>query len=194
MRIFIGLDIENSIRERIRRFMDGVRGFAPDARWTRPESLHVTLKFVGEKAMPTVEEIRSSLTSIKGRPIDLSFHGSGFFPTAKSARVFWIGVHGGPELGQLAATVDETTAWLGIPKEDHVFSPHLTLARAGKSGSSRWQKGEGTSAAFRRLEEELAAMAQPEFGTMTAREFYLYESKLSPGGAQYTKMERYPFA
>ena len=194
MRIFIGLDIENSIRERIRRFMDGVRGFAPDARWTRPESLHVTLKFVGEKAMPTVEEIRSSLTSIKGRPIDLSFHGSGFFPTAKSARVFWIGVHGGPELGQLAATVDETTAWLGIPREDHAFSPHLTLARGGKSGSPRGQKGEGTSAAFRRLEEELAAMAQPEFGTMTAREFYLYQSKLSPGGAQYTKMERYPFA
>jgi 2'-5' RNA ligase len=194
MRIFIGLDIENSIRERIRRFMDGVRGFAPDARWTRPESLHVTLKFVGEKAMPTVEEIRSSLTSIKGRPIDLSFHGSGFFPTAKSARVFWIGVHGGPELGQLAATVDETTARLGIPREDHAFSPHLTLARGGKSGSPRWQKGEGTSAAFRRLEEKLAAMAQPEFGTMTAREFYLYQSKLSPGGAQYTKMERYPFA
>jgi len=194
MRIFIGLDIENSIRERIRRFMDGVRGFAPDARWTRPESLHVTLKFVGEKAMPTVEEIRSSLTSIKGRPIDLSFHGSGFFPTAKSARVFWIGVHGGPELGQLAATVDETTARLGIPKEDHAFSPHLTLARGGKSGSPRWQKGEGTSAAFRRLEEKLAAMAQPEFGTMTARAFYLYQSKLSPGGAQYTKMERYPFA
>ena len=194
MRIFIGLDIENPIRERIRRFMDGVRGFAPDARWTRPESLHVTLKFVGEKAMPTVEEIRNSLTSIKGRPIDLSFRGSGFFPTAKSARVFWIGVHGGPELGQLAATVDETTARLGIPKEDHAFSPHLTLARGGKSGSPRSQKGEGTSASFRRLEEKLAAMAQPEFGTMTAREFYLYESKLSPGGAQYTKMERYPLA
>jgi 2'-5' RNA ligase len=194
MRIFIGLDIENSIRDRIRRFMDGVRGFAPDARWVRPESIHVTLKFVGEKAMPTVEEIRSSLTSIKSRPIDLCFRGSGFFPTAMSARVFWIGVHGGLELGQLAATVDETTSRLGIPKEDHAFSPHLTLARAGKSGSPRWQKGEGTNLAFRRLEEKLAAMPQPEFGAMTAREFYLYESKLSPAGAEYTKVERYPLA
>ena len=27
---------------------------------------------------------------------------------------------------------------------------------------------------------------------MTAREFYLYESKLSPAGAQYTKLSRYP--
>ncbi len=194
MRIFIGLDIENSIRDRIRRFMDGVRGFAPDARWVRPESIHVTLKFVGEKAMPTVEEIRRSLTSIKSRPIDLSFRGSGFFPTAKSARVFWIGVHGGPEFGQLAATIDETMARLGIPKEDHVFSPHLTLGRAGKPGSPRWQKGEGTNLAFRRLEEKLAAMAQPECGAMTAREFYLYESKLSPAGAEYTKVERYPLA
>jgi RNA 2',3'-cyclic 3'-phosphodiesterase len=194
MRIFIGLDIEKSIRDRIHHFMDGVRGFAPDARWVRSESLHVTLKFVGEKPVPAVEEIRRALTSIKSLPIDLSFRGSGFFPTAKSARVFWIGVESGPELGHLAATVDETAARLGIPKEDHAFSPHLTLARGGKSGSPRWQKGDGANAGFRRLEEKLAVMAQPEFGTMTAREFYLYESKLSPGGAQYTKIERYPLA
>ena len=49
MRLFIALDIADDIRERIARFMDGVREFAPDARWVRPESLHVTLKFIGEQ-------------------------------------------------------------------------------------------------------------------------------------------------
>ena len=49
MRLFVALDIDDSIRGRIARFLDGVRGFAPDARWVRPESLHVTLKFIGEK-------------------------------------------------------------------------------------------------------------------------------------------------
>jgi len=57
MRIFVALDIDDAIRDRISRFMDGLRGFAPDARWVRPESLHVTLKFVGEKPPEFVEKI-----------------------------------------------------------------------------------------------------------------------------------------
>ena len=192
MRIFIALDIDADIRERIQRFMDGVRGFAPDARWVRPQSLHVTLKFVGEKPAPTAEEIRSALTSLKSPPVTLKFQGTGFFPTAKSARVFWVGVESGPELAQLAERVDGATAQLGVPREEHAFSPHLTLARGGaKSGAPRWQKGDRSNRAFARLQEKLAEMPEPEFGTMTAREYYLYESKLSPGGAQYSKIERY---
>lgn len=192
MRIFIALDIDDAIRQRIQRFMDGVRGFAPDARWVRAESLHVTLKFVGEKPAPAVEEIRKILASVKSAPITLNFRGTGFFPTAKSARVFWVGVESGPELGQLAEKVDEATAQLRIPREEHAFSPHLTLARAGaKSGAPRHQRGDRPNRVFARLQEKLSEMPTPEFGSMTAREYYLYESKLSPGGAQYTKIERY---
>src|ERR1700758_1515210 len=61
MRIFIALDIDQPIRERIERFLEGVRGFAPDARWVRPESLHITLKFIGEKRPESVGLIKSSL-------------------------------------------------------------------------------------------------------------------------------------
>ncbi len=194
MRIFIALDIEDSIREPIQLFLDGVRGFAPEARWVRAESLHVTLKFIGEKSPSSVDEIKKSLGLLKGTRLALHFHGCGFFPTPKSARVFWIGVDSGPELRQIAAAVDQAMAQLGIPREDHAFSPHLTLARAGKSGSPTWQRGDGANPAFKRLQEKLAGMPQPDFGSTTAREFYLYESKLSRGGAQYTKIERYPLA
>ena len=65
MRIFIALDIEELIRERLQLFMDGVRGFAPEARWVRPESLHVTLKFIGNKSPEEVEEIRQALTHLQ---------------------------------------------------------------------------------------------------------------------------------
>jgi 2'-5' RNA ligase len=191
VRIFIALDIDEAIRARIQRFIEGVRGFAPDVRWVRAESLHVTLKFVGEQPAAKVEEIRRILASVKSPPIDLGFRGTGFFPTAKSPRVFWVGVESGPELPQLAAEVDKATSYLGIPREDHAFSPHLTLARAGKSAAPRRQKGDAPNSALLRLQEKLAGMPTPEFGTTTAREYYLYESKLSPGGAQYTKIERY---
>ena len=49
MRVFIGIDLEEEIRGKIARFLEGVTGFAPEARWVHPESLHITLKFIGEQ-------------------------------------------------------------------------------------------------------------------------------------------------
>ncbi len=192
MRIFLALDISDSIRERIVRFMDGVRGFAPDARWVRPESLHVTLKFMGEKKPEAVEDIKRVLSEVRGSAFEISFRGHGFFPTAKAARVFWIGIQAGPDLAKLAGAVDEATHQLGIPKEEHAFSPHLTLARGGgRSGAPGWRKADGANKNFGVLQEKLAAMPAPEFGTMTAREFFLYESQLMRGGSRYTKIARF---
>jgi RNA 2',3'-cyclic 3'-phosphodiesterase len=191
LRIFIALDIDAAIRKRIELFMDGVRGFAPDARWVRPESLHVTLKFIGNKSSEEVEGIKQSLSRIAAGGIEISFRGYGFFPTAKSPRVFWIGVEAGPPLAALAKAVDETTAALGVPKEEHPFSPHLTLARRGGSAAPRWCKGDAPNMSFQRLQEKLAAMSAREFGTMTAREFFLYDSKLGRGGSRYTKIARF---
>ena len=179
MRIFIALDIDDAIRERIARFLEGVSGFTPDARWVQPGSLHVTLKFIGEKPEAAVEEIKQSLQGVRASAMDVQFQGYGFFPTAKSARVFWIGIKAGPELAALAGTIDDRMAALKIPREEHAFSPHLTLARS---------KGDGPHRAFQRLQEKLAAMPAPEFGTMTAREFFLYQSQLSPKGSKYTKL------
>ncbi len=191
MRIFIALDLADAIRERLQLFMDGVRGFAPDARWVRPESLHVTLKFIGSKSAEEVEEIRQALTHIPAGAVEISFGGYGFFPTVTAPRVFWVGIEPGPQLTALAKVVDEATAALGVPKEEHAFSPHLTLARRGGSGAPRWRKGDAPNQSFQRLQEKLAAMSVPEFGTMTAREFFLYESQLGRGGSRYTKIARF---
>ena len=189
MRIFIALDIDDGIRQRIARFVEGVSGFAPDARWVRPESLHVTLKFIGERSEAAVEEIKHELGGIRANAVELQFRGYGFFPSAKAPRDFWIGIEAGPPLASLAAAIDERMATLGILKEEHAFSPHLTLARGkGGSGSPKWRKEDGPNPGFQRLQEKLAAIPAPEFGTMTAREFFLYQSKLSPKGSKYTKL------
>lgn len=192
MRIFIALDIDDAIRQRMQRFLEGVRGFAPDARWVRAESLHVTLKFIGEKPAEAVEEIKRALSTVRGDSIDLGFRGYGFFPTLKAARVFWIGIEAGSPLVTLATLVDEATSALGIPKEDRPFSPHLTLARGGAlSGAPGWRRGIESNKNFKYLQEKLAALPAPEFGTMTAREFFLYQSELMRGGSRYTKIARF---
>jgi RNA 2',3'-cyclic 3'-phosphodiesterase len=196
MRLFIALDIDDAVRDRIARFIDGVNSFAPDARWAKAESLHVTLKFIGEQPEPMVEEIKRALGTIAASEATLQFRGYGFFPSATAPRVFWVGIEAGLELATLAATVDRETARLGIPKEERAFSPHLTLARGGargarSSGSPHWRKGDTPNRGFKTLQEKLAALPAPEFGTMTAREFFLYQSQLSPKGSKYTKLARF---
>jgi RNA 2',3'-cyclic 3'-phosphodiesterase len=192
MRLFVALDIDDNIRSRIARFVDGVRGFAPDARWARPESLHVTLKFIGEQSEEEIQNVKQALETVEAPAIRMNFRGYGFFPGVRAPRVFWVGIEAGPGLTSLAATVDAKLAALDIPKEDHQYSAHLTLARgAGGSGSPRHQKSDGPNRSFQRMQEKLVELPALEFGTMTACEFFLYQSQLSPGGSKYTQLARF---
>ncbi len=196
MRIFVGIDLDSEVRGRISRFLEGVASFAPEARWVRPESLHITLKFIGEQTAERVEAIAQRLRRVGGSAFEIRSGGYGFFPTAKAPRVFWIGIHAGPQLAELARSIDTATAELGIPREDRPYSPHLTLARGGgagrSSGSPKWREGDGPNPVFALLEKRLAAMSELDFGTTTAHEFILYHSQLSPGGSKYTKLQRFP--
>jgi 2'-5' RNA ligase len=192
MRIFVALDIDDAIRWRIERFMEGVSEFAPEARWVRPESLHITLKFIGEKSSEAVEEIKRALSGVPSEPFDVVFRNYGFFPTAPAARVFWVGIEAGPQLSALAKLVDDATSALGIPREAHPYSPHLTLARGvGRSGSPKRDKRDKSNFRFQHLQEKLNALPTPEFGTMAAREFFLYQSELGRGGSRYTKIAKF---
>ena len=192
MRLFVALDIDNEIRDRITRFLEGVQPFAPDARWVKPESLHVTLKFIGEQPESALDNLKSALETIHTPLAEIHFRAYGFFPTSKSARVFWIGMETGPELAALAAAIDAQMPALGIAKETRPFSPHLTLARApGGSGAPHRRKSDKPNRVFQHMQEKLAALPTPEFGTMTPHEFFLYQSHLSPKGSTYTKLQRF---
>ena len=192
MRLFVALDIDDAIRERIRGFVNDLRALAPNVRWVSPESLHITLKFIGEQPEPMVSAIEAALARVSAPSMRISFSGCGFFPNAKSSRVFWIGVDGAAKLTQLAKHIEDALAARGIEQEKRGFSPHLTLARAsGGSGAPGRQKGDSPNQSFAAVQERLAEIPSPEFGTMTAREFFLYQSHLSSQGSRYTKMARF---
>src|SRR5437588_13103320 len=103
MRLFVATDLEDPIRQKIVRFVEGVSGFAPDVRWMKPEALHLTLKFVGEFPEGRLQELKQGLAAVRSEPFDISFAGTGFFPTAKAARVFWVGVGADARLQKLAS-------------------------------------------------------------------------------------------
>jgi RNA 2',3'-cyclic 3'-phosphodiesterase len=196
MRVFVGLDIDEGIRGRIEKFVEEVRAAAPDVRWVAPESLHLTLKFIGEKPDCAVKDIEKVLGSIVAEAFEVSFRGCGFFPTAKAARVFWVGIEADARLLELAGTIEDRLAGIGIAKEERAFSPHLTLARGGArigsgSGAPGRRSGDRINQRFAKLQQRLNEQAVPEFGRMAAREFFLYRSQLSPKGARYTKIARF---
>jgi 2'-5' RNA ligase len=192
LRLFVAIDIEESIRARLAEFIEQVRGYAPHARWQKPESLHVTLKFLGETADDRAARVRELLAQVRHPAVTIRFAGTGFFPTTRAARVFWAGVEGGELLAELARKIDDAMAQAGFEREQRAFHPHLTLARSSARASGNpHQPPHGGGSPFRKLAETLAG-APADFGTMTAHEFYLYLSKLGPKGAQYTKIAGFP--
>jgi RNA 2',3'-cyclic 3'-phosphodiesterase len=187
MRLFIALDIDPDIRERIAAFRDQMRTLAPDVRWVGPETFHVTLQFLGETKK--LDEVSHALQDVKCAPTQLSFRGSGFFPSSRAPRVFWVGIEGDEHLQELATEVAYAMRPLGFETDATSFMPHLTLAR---SGSGRPAPGERAAPGLQRVRDAIEKMLSPDFGTMTAHRFFLYESHLSSTGARYEKREAYP--
>jgi 2'-5' RNA ligase len=193
MRLFVALDIDEDVRLRIAQFIEDMRGLAPEARWVRAESLHVTLKFIGEKPDQELEKIKLALETIEAATIEMKIRGHGFFPSARAPRVFWIGIEADSNLDSLATRVNEKLSTIGIPREEHDYNPHLTLARrGGHSGAPHSRKEDKANRSFQHLDEKLSAQPIPDFGKVMAREFFLYKSQLSTQGSKYTKLAAFP--
>lgn len=191
MRLFVALDIDAAIRDRIAAFRDEMGTVAPAVRWVGPETFHITLQFLGETEQ--LEAIKSALNTINAPAVPLNFRGAGFFPNPNRARVFWVGIESDANLQYLVNEIGVALAPLGFKREQEEYHPHLTLARAG-SGRPHSKPGDKAAPGLQPVRAKLEAVAPPEFGTMTAHEFILYQSTLSPSGSRYAKLARFPLA
>ena len=132
MRLFIAIEIPGAIKQAIAEIQERLKAGGASANWTRPEGIHLTLKFLGEVGEARVPSIVQALTEAArgtGR-LSLSVGSAGAFPNVKIPRVLWLGVTGDVEkLSILQGTVEDAMSGLGFEREDRKFSPHLTLAR-----------------------------------------------------------------
>lgn len=192
MRAFIAINLPENIRESLARKLDEFRhtlGHAGQAgaqrnsaiRWSRPEGIHLTLKFLGEISGEQVDRITSALSSLQPfEKFSVEVKGFGFFPVAARPRVFWAGVEAPPNLIQLAGRIEGKMKELGFAREDRDFHPHLTLARFPNA----------------RPEPTLRAMVEEQkdfsLGGFEVSDFFLYESKPSPEGSKYRMVVRFP--
>src|SRR5690349_14152020 len=121
MRLFLGLDLPEEVVGRLEGLLEELR---PAARiqWSPPANLHVTTKFIGEWPEERLRELQNALAGVPRRnAIAVRIAGLGFFPNARSPRVFWCGIEA-PGLKELAADTDRATAALGIESEKREFA------------------------------------------------------------------------
>jgi RNA 2',3'-cyclic 3'-phosphodiesterase len=182
MRLFIALDLPDAVRRALADLIAQLKPESPSAHWVRPESMHLTLKFLGETDPQKLDSIRATLAKIHSvRPIELHFCALGFFPNELKPRVLWTAVEASANLFELAAAIEETLEPLGFPRESHGFVPHLTLARINSA------KG------IENLVRAADALKSYDFGSTQETEFHLFESVLKRSGAEYKKLATFLF-
>jgi 2'-5' RNA ligase len=192
MRLFVALDVPDETRESLAELIARLKAKCPLAKWVRPDAMHVTLKFIGNTDDENLPAIRQALANIRDfAPVELRFRSLGFFPNERRPRVMWCGVETSPNTAQLAAEVDRALIPMGIEREARAFTPHLTLARFNSHELHQRSK---TPAGLPEIIQAAGELASEDFGALHTSKFDLFESKLSPSGAQYTLLETFTFA
>lgn len=172
---------ENNLRTAMGRAAGAIR-------WTRPESVHLTLQFLGDIPVAHTDRISAAITdACKGaQPLKLTVHGIGAFPNVSHPRVLWVGLEGDTEpLRNLSSRISERLKPLGY-KPDKPFSPHITLGRIRDTVRPD---------ELRAISEVLASQASQrnQNAIFTVDSVSLMESHLQPGGSVYTQLATIPF-
>jgi 2'-5' RNA ligase len=147
-----------------------------------PESIHVTLKFLGNISPQKVAEITRVMEQASQgvSPFQLQITDVGAFPNMRQPRVLWVGIKG--ELDKMTVwqkRIDDGLVPLGFAKEVRPFTPHLTLARLR----------ENCSPGDRRDLGELVMKTHVEVDYKVAvNSLSLMKSQLLPGGAVYSRL------
>ena len=198
LRAFVAVDLDADSRKALARAQERAKDrimrelsrLASEVRiqWVRPDSIHLTLKFLGEIADTRVEEIRRTLAAtIQAQArFSVELGGFGVFPDLRAPRVLWVGISGQSDqvtsLARLAADVDSGLDALGFPREARPFSPHLTLARIKERSREVGKALAGSG-----------LMAQTEsLGSLRVDVVALIRSDLKPSGAVYTRLWEVP--
>ncbi len=182
MRLFVALELSDVVRAAVRELLDRLQRARADVRWVRAEGMHLTLKFIGEVPEEKLASIKQALSVTRSaKPVEMTFRGLGYFPHERRPRVLWVGIEASENLAELAAQMEAALEPLGITRENRPFVPHLTLGRF--KSTQRLEP----------LQKEIASLPSIELGRVETREFFLFQSKLSSKGAEYTKLEGFDF-
>lgn len=175
-RLFVAIRPPEPITDLLLDLMEGISG----ARWQDEEQLHVTLRFIGEVDRHMAGDVHAALSGVRHPSFDLALSGTGMFDRRGVPSTLWVALAPQEPVRSLHRKIDEAMTRVGLEPERRAFHPHITIARLGR--------GTGALDAFL---AKSGGVASPAF---RVDGFGLYESRLTPAGAHYIEVERYPLA
>lgn len=183
MRLFVAIELDDTVRTALARVQTSLADSCPGVRWVRPELLHLTVKFLGEVPDGQVMEAARAVERAGAacEPFDLAASICGCFPERGAVRVVWVG-HPQPNdaLAACVNAVEEQMAAAGFPPEARAFSPHITLGRVNEDRT----RG--------RLRTEVQAMKLKPL-SQTVNSLTLMSSVLGRGGPSYSAVSKSKF-
>ena len=171
VRAFLAIPLNEEVRQALTELQRTLAADWPGVRWTRPESLHLTLRFFGDLPEECLEKIGEVMLSVKSftAPFSAPVRGLGAFPSTTRPRVIWAGVQGGKPLASLYTQLENGLSGIGLLPEERPFTPHLTLGRC--------------RIPFGGAAKVLNRYRLANFGSLKVDRLILYESQLGPDGA-----------
>ena len=182
-RAFVALTLPPPLRAHLAGVQECLSGQGVRGRWVRPESMHLTLKFLGSLKPEAVPGVVAALepVALACPPLALSTLGLGGFPNRRRVRVVWMGIGGESErLAGLQQSIDAALARLDWLPAKRPLKGHVTLARA---------KGRGPFA--KDIADRLAQCEPAAALDFTADRLTLYRSRLRPRGAVYDALHQW---
>ncbi|MFN6925743.1 MAG: RNA 2',3'-cyclic phosphodiesterase [Tabrizicola sp.] len=179
IRAFLGIDLPPDIRGalQVQQFL------LPLPRKVEPETLHLTLVFLGDCPEPALEAAHEGFEALREQRFRLALQGLGLFGKDKP-RVAWAGVAPSPALIRLQARVEGIARRVGCPVDARKFLPHVTLGRFHPP----------PSADAMRLERAVAQGATFRTDPWEVTELVLWRSHLTGKRSHYEALARYPLA
>lgn len=184
LRLFIAVELTAEVKQGLARLQDELKRQLPPkvVRWTNPDGIHLTLKFLGDTPADKVAAVSQAMAQAAANFELFSFTVAGFgcFPNPRKANVLWVGAPESPKaLAGLQRAVDLRMHTLGYEKETRPFSPHLTLGRVNKTIAT---------AERQKLAEVIAKTQVGQLGAVPVHELILFQSDLRPTGPVYTAL------
>ncbi len=183
IRSFIAIELSAELKQYLGNVQEKLkRSGCTGVKWVLAESIHLTLKFLGNIAENKVPQITEAIgrACVGQSSMGLSIGTLGVFPGLKRPRVLWIAVNGEVDkLVRLQQCIDRELKPLGFEQEKRPFSPHLTLARARDRITTDEQARMGRLVAENVTEESIE---------VNVEKVSLMKSRLLPGGAVYTQL------
>ncbi len=171
-RIFVAIPLSEKVKADLALFQKEYSELP--AKWVKPENLHITLEFLGNRSDEEIGEICGKVQGIAAQhsAFTLILKNIIYGPPGKTPRMVWATGEATKELNLLAKDIKQALSGSNAP-----ITLHITLARI-----TQWE--------FRKTPEEERIDVSKDINIqIPVDSIFVMESRLKKGGTEYTVLQ-----